>query len=433
MQSGKEQPMLLENIRLALTALKANRLRTFLTMLGIIIGLASMVMIMSIGNAMNNYVNNQMGSLGANNMYLYVYIRDVDLDGNEINYETARGLKESDYFSKEIMEDISQKYTDKIEGISLSVNIGNAKIQKGKEYANIAISGMNPQAIKSTNLKMIAGNKIATADYSRGSKVCLVSDRYVNAIFGGDANKALGETVEANISNKYYTYTIVGVYQYEETTNDKLAKSPKDITTTCYIPIKAAVMQNPSLANYIQEITLVGREGIDPTQTAAEIAKYVNERYYKTNDTYRVEYTSMKQQAESLQQILGAVKMAFMAVGAISLLVGGIGVMNIMIVSIVERTREIGTRKALGATNGYIRLQFITESMVVCLLGGAIGIVLGILLGQIASTLVGASGMPTVSGILGCLLFSMGFGVFFGYYPANRAAKLNPIDALRYE
>jgi putative ABC transport system permease protein len=425
--------MLLENIRLAILALKANKLRTFLTMLGIIIGLTSVVMIMTIGNAMNNMVNTQMGDMGANNFYLFVNMRSTDADGNEINYETARGMKSSDYISKEMMEDIQTKYKDKIEGISLSLSAGSAKIQRGKDAAKIKIYGMNPLAVKSGNLKVLAGSSFAAGDYSRGSKVCLVSDRYVNVLYGGDMNAALGENVEAAIDGKYYTYTIVGIYEYNAKSMGAAGVADKDLETECFVPLRAVVQQNPQLTDSIQEITLVASEGNDPTITAAQIAKYLNERYYKNNDTYEIYPYSLKQEAEALQKLLNSVKLAFLAVGAISLLVGGIGVMNIMIVSIVERTREIGTRKALGATNGSIRMQFITESMVVCLVGGAIGITLGILLGQVAGMLLGANGMPSVLGVLGCLLFSMAFGVFFGYYPANRAAKLNPIEALRYE
>ncbi|MBP5265694.1 MAG: ABC transporter permease [Lachnospiraceae bacterium] len=425
--------MLLENIRLAILALKANKLRTFLTMLGIIIGLASVVMIMTIGNAMNNMVNSQIGDIGANNFYLFVNMRSVDAEGNEINYETARGMKSSDYITKEMLEDIQAKYQDKIDGISIFLPLGSTKIEKGKDSAKIKIYGSNPMAIKSENLKLLAGSTFAAGDYSRGSNVCLVSDRYVNVLYGGDVNAALGENVEAAIDGKYSTYTITGVYEYNAKSMGMAGVSDKDLETECYVPLRAAVQQNPKITENIQEITLVASEGNDPTITAAQIAKYLNERYYKNNDTYELYPYSLKQEAESLQKVLNSVKLAFLAVGAISLLVGGIGVMNIMIVSIVERTREIGTRKALGATNGSIRLQFITESMVVCLVGGAIGITLGVLLGQVVSVLLGASGMPSVLGILGCLLFSMAFGVFFGYYPANRAAKLNPIEALRYE
>ncbi len=424
--------MLRENIRLALSALKANKLRTFLTMLGIIIGLQSVVMIMTIGSVMNNKVMDSMSGMGASNISFYVSLKQGESEDEDEENANVRELKQGDFITKEMMEDVLNKYDGRVKGIALSQEIGTTKVISGKKYANIKVTGVNPLAYQGSNLKLLSGSTFASGDYTNGTKVCLVSDKYVNNMYGGDANKALGQTVDAAINNKYYSYTIVGVYEYA---NRGLGgnTSQKSITTECYIPLKVAMQQNPQAANEIMEMTVVAADGQDSVTLGGQIAKYLNERYYKNNDTYKLDQFSMKQAAESLQSMVSAVKYAFMAVGAISLLVGGIGVMNIMVVSIVERTREIGTRKALGATNGYIRLQFITESIVVCVLGGVIGIVLGVLFGQIAALILGAKGMPSVVGILGCLAFSVGFGVFFGYYPANRAAKLNPIEALRYE
>ena len=141
----------------------------------------------------------------------------------------------------------------------------------------------------------------------------------------------------------------------------------------------------------------------------------------------------MESMLSSMTEMLNTISIAISIIAGISLLVGGIGGMNIMLVSITERTREIGTRKALGATNGSIRLQFIMESIVICLLGGFIGIILGPLLGAVAVEIMGYAASPSVGGIIFAVSFSIFIGVFFGYYPANKAAKLNPIDALRYE
>lgn len=142
---------------------------------------------------------------------------------------------------------------------------------------------------------------------------------------------------------------------------------------------------------------------------------------------------SMTSMMDQMNTMIGAIQLALSVIAGISLVVGGIGVMNIMLVSITERTKEIGTRKALGATNGSIRLQFITESVVICLIGGIIGIIFGIVLGTVAVKLMGYEAAVSLSSIVIAVGFSMAIGIFFGYYPANKAAKLNPIDALRYE
>lgn len=155
--------------------------------------------------------------------------------------------------------------------------------------------------------------------------------------------------------------------------------------------------------------------------------------YYTYNDSWTVSASSISNLVESMTEMLNTVSLGISAIAAISLLVGGIGVMNIMMVSVTERTREIGTRKALGAPASAIRMQFITESVILCLIGGVIGVVLGIAAGVGLSTLMQVPGKPTISSIVVAVGFSMAIGVFFGYYPANKAAKLDPIEALRYE
>ena len=151
------------------------------------------------------------------------------------------------------------------------------------------------------------------------------------------------------------------------------------------------------------------------------------------NEEYQIRTTTMSSITSSMNDMIQTVSIAIAFIAGISLLVGGIGVMNIMLVSITERTREIGTRKALGAKNSSIRLQFIIESIVLCLIGGVLGIVLGFALGAVAASMLGYAAAAPVTAILGSVVFSMVIGVFFGYYPANKAAKLDPIEALRYE
>ena len=250
-------------------------------------------------------------------------------------------------------------------------------------------------------------------------------------MFDGDTSAALGSSVEISINGKYYTYYIVGVYEYDDSTWS--SDSTEDTTTDLYLPYDTARTQLHTLNEGYSSITLVTAIGTDSEEFADTVEAYFNTMYYSNNEDYEVTVTSMASMIESMTTMIATIELALAIIAGISLVVGGIGVMNIMLVSITERTKEIGTRKALGATNGSIRLQFITESVVICIMGGLIGIVFGVVLGSVAATYMGYSASVSILAIIVAVGFSMAIGIFFGYYPANKAAKLNPIDALRYE
>lgn len=174
-------------------------------------------------------------------------------------------------------------------------------------------------------------------------------------------------------------------------------------------------------------------EVTDTKLFAEQTAQYFNRRFYRSNKYVAIQAESMDSMIGQMTGMMDTMKLAISVIAAISLLVGGIGVMNIMLVSVTERTREIGTRKALGAKNSAIRIQFIVESMIICLIGGVIGVLLGTTLGRLGSVLLGAPGWPSPLVVTVAVGFSMAIGIFFGYYPANKASKLDPIEALRYE
>lgn len=423
--------MLVENIKLALSGLAANKLRTFLTMLGIIIGIASVIGIMTVGDAMNNSVMSSMGDMGVNNITFYLTQKTGE--GGEQNESASRQMKDKDYVTTDMLDDLKKEFAGEIDDISLSKQIGEIKAESGKKYANISLEGLNPASFKQKKINIIAGRNISGQEQNDGRKVIVVSDRYVSNMFDGDNNEALGKAVEVIINNKYYTYTIVGVYEYVERSGAFSAgTSQKDLRTGAYIPLACAIKQlnKGELYDYFE---VIANTGANQGELATKIQTYLNQKYYENNDAFEIYGYSMKEEVKSLESMLNTQTYAFMAIGAISLLVGGIGVMNIMIVSITERTREIGTRKALGATNGSIRMQFITEAVVVCLMGGIIGIIVGEIFGLVVTKIMNYSGNASIGSIIICVIFSMAFGVFFGYYPANKAAKLNPIEALRYE
>ena len=231
-----------------------------------------------------------------------------------------------------------------------------------------------------------------------------------------------------------YTYFIVGVYKYTEDSYSSMFSGTDDdsIQTDFYIPLDVAKSIAGAGAGY-QSITVVA-DG-----TAVNVTSFVDTvgdffaSYYTRNDSWTVSASSLASLLDSMSSMLGTVSLGISAIAALSLLVGGIGVMNIMMVSVTERTREIGTRKALGAPAAAIRMQFITESVILCLIGGIAGILLGLALGAGLSKAVGYAARPSLTAIVVAVGFSMAIGVFFGYYPANKAAKLDPIEALRYE
>ena len=259
----------------------------------------------------------------------------------------------------------------------------------------------------------------------------MISDKVVDQIFDGDSQKALSQKIQVEIDGIYYQYYVVGVYKYESN-NSFSSSSDEDITTTAYIPILTGKAQTHADEGY-QQFTVVTKSGIDSVSAFATQIEDFFAPYYSSNEDYKISTTTMESMTESMSDMIGTVSIAISFIAGISLLVGGIGVMNIMLVSITERTREIGTRKALGAKNSSIRFQFIIESMILCLIGGILGILVGFVLGAIAASILGYSAAVPVAAIIVAVGFSMVIGIFFGYYPANKAARMDPIEALRYE
>lgn len=428
--------LVLENIWLALTSLVANKMRALLTMLGIIIGIGSVIAIMTVGDSITNSVTTSMQSMGANNITVGLQQKSTKDEVTEsgMKFEggaRGRSISEEDYITDEMIEELEKTYPEDIDDISLSESVGSGTAEDGKLYANISIIGVNEGYLATNELEMLAGRSLSEVDQDKAKKVAVVSDKLVNNLFGGDNEAALGETIEVTLNNNFYTYYIVGVYEYSASSFGFSSDSEEDISTTVYIPLKTAQTQNHNTSGYSQ-FTVITSVNTNSTEFLNQIESFFD-RYYARNENYQISAYSMESMISSMMDMLSTISIAIAIIAGISLLVGGIGVMNIMLVSITERTREIGTRKALGATNGSIRFQFIMESIVICLLGGFIGIVLGIVLGSVAVSIMGYDASPSVGGIIFSVTFSILIGVFFGYYPANKAAKMNPIEALRYE
>ena len=426
-----------ENIVLALQGLLANKMRALLTMLGIIIGIGSVIAIMTVGNSISSSVTDSMESMGANNITLGVQQKsseeEISVSGMRFMQGGMRStMSEDDYLTDEMLDDVKETFAERVKGISLSESVGSGTAQDGAATANVQITGVNGTYLENEDLNILAGRLPTEKEQEAGKRVVVISDKVVENLLGGTNWNAIGSQVTVLINNRYYSYSVVGVYEYEESALSFSSESDSDVTTTVYLPLKAARDQNHTRTGYSQAILLTA-SGVDTGTFCDELETYLNRTYYRNNESYEISALSMESIVSSMTEMLSTISIAISAIAAISLLVGGIGVMNIMLVSITERTREIGTRKALGATNGSIRLQFIMESVVICLIGCLIGILTGMGLAAIATNLMGYAASPSISGIVLSVSFSVFIGVFFGYYPANKAAKMNPIEALRYE
>lgn len=426
---------LLENISLALAGLKAGKMRALLTMLGIIIGIGSVIAIATIGDALTVSLTSSMATLGVNNIIVSLQERGTQVDdgpgrgGSQIGGGSAAIPEESDQITIEMIEGLMEAYPDDLAILSLTQSAGAGKIQDGRQYANITLNGVNDGYKSANNVTLVDGRFVADMDVKGSKNVAVISDKAQSAIFGSGVDP-LEKEIKVYTADQILTFTVVGVYKYEASAFFGTA-ADEDVQTDLYIPVTTAKRLVGKGAAY-QSFTVTTASGTDAVSVVNKITGYF-ERYYQNNSRFTVSAMSMESMLGTMTTMLSTVQLAIGAIAAISLLVGGIGVMNIMLVSVTERTREIGTRKALGARNNAIRLQFVVESMIICLIGGVIGVGMGLGLGTIGSTLLGFPASASVSIIAIAVLFSMLIGVFFGYYPANKAAKLDPIEALRYE
>ncbi len=426
-----------ENILLALSGLRANKMRAFLTMLGIIIGIGSVITIMTLGESVTSSFTSSMQSLGANNVTVAIQPKQDDEEADAFSGMAfmARGSytapQDKDYITEEMIAALRDSYGEDMLGISISESAGEGRAEDGRLYANLTVTGVNGDYFLSNELDMLAGRMLTEKELAGDRQLAMVSDKLVNNLFGGDCEAAVGRSIEVTTGDSFYSYTIVGVYEYTMSIYNMQLGAEKDIRTELYIPLGAARAAIHSTAGY-SSITAITAPGVDSTRFASRVERFLN-AFYRNNRDYEVTAFSMESMVSEFTSVLGTIETAVSVIAGISLLVGGIGVMNIMLVSITERTREIGTCKALGATNGSIRLQFIIESVIICLIGGALGVALGVTAGGLASSALGFPTSASFKSIAIALLFSMSIGVFFGYYPANKAANMDPINALRYE
>ena len=452
--------MFLENIKEAITSIFSNKMRSILTMLGIIIGISAVITITTIGNSIQTTLTSTLNSLGGNTVQAYVDARYPEDDADWDTWEYPE-MKTSDFVTQEMIDELVEKYPDEFDGIAASEFLGNGQIRQDKNtYANVSVQGTTSEYIDYMKLKMYAGRNLTKQDNKTKKNVCIVADTMAKQYFGdhGLCGYALVQDLiwseiqpyeDAGSDGNLYNFTIVGIYEYNAALFGKVDTSvpEKDRYTTMFIPIQTCFKLMGKDQSGYTNFNLMVNSLADIDQATTDVTNFFEEKY-ANNKNFHVTTYNMASDMGMINTVINVITIAVSGIALISLIVGGVGVMNIMLVSITERTREIGVRMALGAKRSTIRMQFVIEAIVLCIFGGMIGILIGVfngfVLGKAAefviqnmyseySSYIIMSVRPSLSAIVLSLFFSMLTGVFFGYYPANKAAKMEVIDALRYE
>ncbi len=390
---------MLQSFKLAIKSIWSNKMRSFLTMLGIIIGVASVIILVSLVNGYMSTVVENFASMGVNQMT----VRLTNL--------TSRSVGVDDMY--QFYEEHDDLFAQMTPQVSL-----NATIKKGNEtLTSTSVGGYSEAYLAIKGYELEAGRNLQYGDITSRNKVCVLGSYGAQELFGS-AEKALGETVKLN----GYAFTVGGVVEQQE------EDGPEEGGTDdlLWIPYSVAVKiaGSADISSYVFATADV--EDTDTCKTLLEEYLYT---FYKDDDLYRVMANS--EMLDSLNEQIAMMSAMLGGIAGISLLVAGVGVMNIMLVSVTERVREIGIRKALGARRRTIMEQFVIEAAVTSSIGGVIGILLGAAVTSLAGGLIGIKATPTPAAVLISFSVSVGIGLIFGYMPADRAAKLNPIDALR--
>jgi len=399
---------LLESFKIAIDSIKANKLRSFLTMLGIIIGISSVITIVSLGQGGQRAITGEFEKLGAASV--------------SIKVDTSKA-QSTDYITLEDVRQIKEK-VETVNYVSpVSQRRGVAITDKVSKTA--VIKGGSSDLFYIDNVEMLYGRFFNERELQEGRGVAVIDSTAAEGIFG--FKDVVGLNLKLGPESTAKKVTIIGVYKG---ITNPFARGRNNMPVFVSVPI--TLLDNLYSGIQLDTISIMATSQEDAEAAANSSINILEARNNnRGKEIYNPE--SVFSQLEQINTVLGIFTAFIGAVAAISLLVGGIGVMNIMLVSVTERTREIGIRKSLGATTRVILIQFLMESVIISVIGGLLGMTFGVAGASILGRFAGITPAVSIAAIAGAILFSVAVGLFFGIYPARQAARLNPIDALRYE
>jgi putative ABC transport system permease protein len=405
----------LSSLKVALRALQINKMRSFLTMLGIIIGVGAVIIMVAIGSGASEMIAQQIASMGSN--LLIVIPGATTAGGARMGFGSISTLTSDD--AKAIREECSAvKAVGPIWG-------GVTQVVYGNQNWNTGVNGTTPEYFEVRDWPIALGRYFNDQEVTGAVKVALLGQSVVDNLFG--TQNPLGQIIRI----KKVPFTIIGVLS----SKGQSARGD-DQDDIVYIPLTTAQKKvfGSALPNTVRHITVQARDIDLMAEAERQINNLLNQRH-RTQRGQLPDFTvrNLTELMATAEQSARVMTLLLGSIALVSLLVGGIGIMNIMLVSVTERTREIGIRMAVGARGRDILFQFLTESVVLSLVGGLIGIGLGVLGAKVTSSITGWNVLISYWALLISFTFSAAVGIFFGFYPAHKASRLNPIDALRYE